>query len=283
MVILMVLISWILVLVFIFCLRNGFSNNLTRKSRNRFPEHSAGGMQQPKNNKQSVGVSSQPETMSPSCRRKVFLVIVLFSAPNQFDRRNAIRRSWGTLSQNNQYITEYNKESKPFKLLFLLGQSRNEHVRRLVTIESQKFGDIVIGQFIDIYNNLMLKTKLGLAWAYQHCQFQYLLKSDDDCFVNINGLLQWLWKTQARTGLYTGHCESNKTVERRPGRKWQVNRLKSSFLCPSAGDMYRVLTPMTFRDESVPTTVQWAAYVEIFEVSELSIDKYNRLSLDRVK
>lgn len=49
------------------------------------------------------------------------------------------------------------------------------------------------GRFIDTYNNLTLKTVSILEWTAEHCnQARYLLKTDDDMFINFPVMLRIL-------------------------------------------------------------------------------------------
>lgn len=52
--------------------------------------------------------------------------------------------------------------------------------------ESEQFGDIVIGQFVDTYRNLTRKTIMGYEWLTSFClEAQFVVKTDDDVLVNI--------------------------------------------------------------------------------------------------
>lgn len=59
------------------------------------------------------------------------------------------------------------------------------------------------------YDSLGRKVLLALAWALEHESFSYLLKTDDDSYVCIGGLLRWLAAAQrddaeAAAWLYAG-------------------------------------------------------------------------------
>ena len=57
--------------------------------------------------------------------------------------------------------------------------------------------DLIRGAQREHYYNLTLKTQMGLEWGSKYCDFQYLLKADDDVFVNPY-LLTDLGPVQAR-------------------------------------------------------------------------------------
>ena len=52
--------------------------------------------------------------------------------------------------------------------------------------ESEKFGDIVQGNFKDAYRNMTYKNVFGLLWASMFCeQAEFIVKSDDDMYVDL--------------------------------------------------------------------------------------------------
>ena len=67
---------------------------------------------------------------------------------------------------------------------------------------------MVIGKFEDTFRNLYMKMILSLNWPLeQNCSASYILKTDEDCFVNIGNLLHWLNSYHAINGtnqIYTG-------------------------------------------------------------------------------
>lgn len=69
----------------------------------------------------------------------------------------------------------------------------DEQQRRLIN-ESEVYGDIIQESFIDSYNNLTLKTIMMLKWVTNNCdgRVKYIMKCDDDTFVNVPNLLQVL-------------------------------------------------------------------------------------------
>ena len=171
-----------------------------------------------------LGSRAHRDSQWPSCRIPIFLVIVVLSAPKNHVRRTAIRETWARMPQNGslsfQYLGEemYNG-TRLVKTVFLLGQVQNEALSQSIRTEAKYYGDIVIGSFIDSYQNLTLKVKVGFTWAYLQCNFKYLMKTDDDSFVNTNGLVKWLWNSPKKD-FYTGKCYFGKAVVRKTGHKW---------------------------------------------------------------
>ena len=169
-----------------------------------------------------------PLERSPKCKREAFLIMLVVSSPDGFVRRNAIRATWGqSYMRSNYKFTNNLKVSKSevylpediVKTVFLIGSSPNKEITDLVETEASVFGDIVIGGLHEHYRNLTMKTRLGLKWAYYHCKAKYILKTDDDVFVNPYPLVQWL-RAQKREKFYSGWCNFNSPVVRDPNNKW---------------------------------------------------------------
>jgi beta-1,3-galactosyltransferase 1 len=59
--------------------------------------------------------------------------------------------------------------------------------------EAKQFGDIVQEDFLDTYRNLSFKGVAALKWITTYCnQTSYIMKTDDDIFVNMFALLKHL-------------------------------------------------------------------------------------------
>lgn len=67
----------------------------------------------------------------------------------------------------------------------------------------------------------------GCTWALHNCHPSYLLKTDDDCFVNVPLLLQFLWKyNPVPANLYAGRVRWSAPVVRDPNSRWYVSNLE---------------------------------------------------------
>ena len=71
-----------------------------------------------------------------------------------------------------------------------MGGTLDRKVQRSVEMESQQYGDIIQEDFIDSYKNLTYKGIMWLRWVSSYCPHAlYVLKVDDDIFVNIFNLV----------------------------------------------------------------------------------------------
>jgi len=110
------------------------------------------------------------------------LLIIVASAVDHGTRRDAIRETWGS-----------NLKLHNTKLIFLLGQGRDKQSK--IQNEHNLYNDILQEDFEDTYHNLTLKTIMGLKWMSIFCpQAQYVLKTDDDIYVNVDLLHKSLLK-----------------------------------------------------------------------------------------
>ena len=102
-----------------------------------------------------------------SCRHKCpegstpRLVFVIKSAVPNFERREAIRQTWGY---------EKRFSDVDIRRVFLLGRLPSLPEQELaVDREGDRYGDIVQADFVDSYGNNTLKTMSGLKWVVENC------------------------------------------------------------------------------------------------------------------
>lgn len=113
----------------------------------------------------------------------VFLVVYVHSAPGNQRRRMVIRQTWGDVSQYDVTI----------RVIFVMGVSTNGLENEELQFEADAYGDIVQERFTDSYRNLTYKALAALKWI-SNCgsRSKFVLKTDDDIFVNIFVLVRHL-------------------------------------------------------------------------------------------
>lgn len=116
---------------------------------------------------------------------KLRLLYIVKSAVHHFDRRLAIRNSWGF---------EKRFSDVPIRTVFLLGiNPGNGHLQTEVEKEQQKYGDIVQADFIDSYFNNTIKTMMGFKWAVTFCpNSKFYMFSDDDMYISTKNVLRFI-------------------------------------------------------------------------------------------
>ena len=191
--------------------------------------------EQPKKNdgnKETYWKSSKyKETLitNRTCSQHYNLIIVVSSAPGHWQRRNYIRKTWA-----------FDRAFKArWTTVFLIGQARTQDQSKSLLEEDEFHGDLVRGEFYDHYWNLTLKLQMGFEWATRYCSFSFLLKTDDDVFVNSAKLVSFLSRpTTPREKLYRGQLYKNAPVQR--AGKWKVTKEEYSAdrypdFCPGLG------------------------------------------------
>ena len=115
---------------------------------------------------------------------KLRLVYLVKSARKNFEKRAAIRKSWGFERRFSDVL---------IKVVFLLGSGNDSQENKDIENEYQEFGDIVQGDFIDSYYNNTLKTMMGLRWAMEQCpSSRFYFFVDDDYYVSTRNMLRFL-------------------------------------------------------------------------------------------
>ena len=152
--------------------------------------------------------------IEPRCKPGIELVIVVTSRPSSIYQRLAIRNSWGRPdSVINQHL--FKDKKFDFISIFAIGQTPNKITQNIIEKESQGFGDILQLFYIDSYENLTNKTLLTLEWLSYKCEPKFVLKTDDDCFVNLLSLEPWLHTLKSDI-LYVGKRNVHMPVIRNP-------------------------------------------------------------------
>ncbi|XP_062569668.1 uncharacterized protein LOC134231713 [Saccostrea cucullata] len=142
--------------------------------------------------------------------KKLQLVILVKSKASNFEMRNAIRKTWGNITDSN--IT----------IVFMLGQIAGFEAK--ISNESNFYADIVQEDFIDSYKNNTLKTTMTIHWAAQLCpNADFNLYVDDDVFVNLENVKKYLKGKERRWGLFAGQLLRFSTPYRDEGSKWFVS------------------------------------------------------------
>ncbi|KPP77214.1 UDP-GlcNAc:betaGal beta-1,3-N-acetylglucosaminyltransferase 7-like [Scleropages formosus] len=140
-------------------------------------------------------VMNHPE----KCSEDTYLLVVIKSVVTHHDRRELIRKTWGKKQEIN---------GKKIRTLFLLGEAPDDgesaHHQKLLEYENEIFGDILQWNFLDSFYNLTLKETHFLKWFSIYChKVRYIFKGDDDIFVNIPNIIEYLKETQVKN-LFVG-------------------------------------------------------------------------------
>lgn len=164
------------------------------------------------------------EELFPQFCTDLFLLIMVPSRPSTVDNRNAIRLSWGNVHGKLQKYHQGLIRNSQFKyqVIFLMGCSSSTKINGIVAEESRIFRDILRLNYSDNYKNLSTKTVLSISWIAWKCAPKFLLKADDDTFVNVHRIVNWLMKLD-HTVLYAGKVNKDARVKRNPKERYYVS------------------------------------------------------------
>ncbi|KAI8036206.1 beta-1,3-galactosyltransferase brn [Drosophila gunungcola] len=144
------------------------------------------------------------------------LTLLIKSAVGNFQRREAIRRTWGY---------EGRFSDVHLRRVFVLGGAQ-EKSEKDVAWESREHGDILQADFVDAYFNNTLKTMLGMRWASQHFnRSDFYLFVDDDYYVSAKNVLKFLGRgrhSHQPELLFAGHVFQTSPL-RHKFSKWYVS------------------------------------------------------------
>lgn len=164
-----------------------------------------------------------------SCAQHYDLLMIISSAPANLKRRNIIRNTWA-----------FEKAFKPrWTTAFLVAQTRDQTLSNSLLSEDETYGDLVRANYYDHYWNQTRKIQMGFEWAITYCSFSFLLKLDDDVFVNVPKVLLFLREpTTPKEKLYMGNHYTNNLPHRKG--KWMVtyeeySDTKYPDFCPGFG------------------------------------------------
>ncbi|XP_028144850.2 beta-1,3-galactosyltransferase 1 [Diabrotica virgifera virgifera] len=147
------------------------------------------------------------------CNEPLKTLIIVTSAPSNENERQTIRETWG----NTEDIKKYNST-----VMFFTGKSSDPEIQKAILTECEKYDDIIQEDFVESYFNLTLKSTLIMRLVSNRCigRAQYLLKIDDDMFLNVPNLFEMIVEKNKSENLLIGLMECNARPIKDPFSKW---------------------------------------------------------------
>uniref|UniRef100_A0A8C5LWR4 Hexosyltransferase n=1 Tax=Leptobrachium leishanense TaxID=445787 RepID=A0A8C5LWR4_9ANUR len=150
--------------------------------------------------------------------RNPFLVVLVISRIQEVAARNTIRNTWGNAS---------NYDSADIVIVFLVGLSpiKSHEAQQTLEEEGMSFKDIIQQNFLDTYQNLTLKTVMGMEWVAKFCtSASYVMKIDSDVFLNVEYLVHQILRPDlpVRHNYFLGQVYIGARPQRDKMDKWYV-------------------------------------------------------------
>ena len=136
----------------------------------------------------------------------LFILFLINSHRNNYLRRKTMRDTW--LSSNKINLAKIFKDNIKYghvnieiRHMFVVGKEEQEEIDKnkqpsdRLFKEAKLYNDILITNTVDNYENIIYKHYALIDWAIEYCSnVNYVVKLDDDVFVNINRLIGHLVK-----------------------------------------------------------------------------------------
>ena len=136
-----------------------------------------------------------------------FLVIMIISHPKNIERRAAIRHSWLDIRERS-----LRKDVLP---LFIVGnENLSEVVSKQLNEEITNNKDVLVLPIQETYTTLTQKVLAAFVQVDRNIKFSFLLKVDDDTFVNLSIMIDELRNSNYNEGLYWGFFDGRAPVQK---------------------------------------------------------------------
>ena len=159
---------------------------------------------------------------------EIFMIILVNSGAKGEEfrkRREAIRETWGSHS-NCEYLKALEDERMKdlrWLLVFVVGKAGpGTNDDELNKAEARQHNDMLIGNITDNYINNVVKFFMGQVWASRF-DIKYTFKTDDDVYVRIPRVLEYLVNAKFPKPFYAGMTYLPIRVNRVIGGKWTVS------------------------------------------------------------
>ncbi|XP_059165896.1 beta-1,3-galactosyltransferase 1-like [Physella acuta] len=194
-------------------------------------------------------------------RSTIEVIICVPISHNNFKGRETVRATWGSYAN----VSSHNSILVFFIGLPDMNSAEAAQTQKLILEEAAVYGDILQEDFVDSYNNLSLKSVSILKYVTFYCsKASYVLKADDDMYVNVPFLVTTLRKHKDSNPELSAFVMGSKQVNAHPARS-------------SDSKWY---TPVSmFSEDTYPDYVSGTAYVMSAEASWLLYEGSLRVPL----
>ena len=132
---------------------------------------------------------------------------MIISHPKNLERRTAIRQSWLSIRER--------KLRKDVLPLFVVGnENLSEVVSKELNEEINNNKDVLVLPIQETYTTLTQKVLASFVQIDRNVKFSFLLKVDDDSFVNLSTMVDELRNSNYNQGLYWGFFDGRAPVKK---------------------------------------------------------------------
>ena len=166
-----------------------------------------------------------------NCNIRHRLVIIVSSYVDNEYRRNTIRNTWA-----NKTKWEFpNQDSSSWTVVFNVGYEpgKTNKGQKFVQLRNELLthGDMIVSNVTESFYTLSLKLAIGMDWLYRTLHFDFVLKTDDDVFVNLRNIMPALEALPNHIE-YFGHVMWRQPVERTGRYKLSSEEFKNDRFDP---------------------------------------------------
>ena len=137
--------------------------------------------------------------------KETFLLIIVLSSPTNKERRSIIRETWA-----NTHKTVRDN----YLMYFILGhQELSAEIAQDLQDEKSQYKDILSLPLFDSYQTLTAKVLAAFVQLNRNVKFKYLLKVDDDSYVQLPVLIDELKNSNFEKELYWGFFDGRAPVQ----------------------------------------------------------------------
>jgi len=131
------------------------------------------------------------------------LLVLIISSPSNNLLRNTIRDTWLSVSKKNHNFQAY----------FVIGE-RSLNTKQIYDLSQEKFkyDDLLLLPIHDSYTGLTSKVLKSFEFSHKNFKFEFLLKCDDDTFVDLEKVIEELQQVTDPT-LYWGFFDGRAPVQ----------------------------------------------------------------------
>ncbi|KAM0057084.1 putative galactosylxylosylprotein 3-beta-galactosyltransferase [Helianthus debilis subsp. tardiflorus] len=176
-------------------------------------------------------------------RKKVFLVIGIYTAFSSRRRRDSVRETWMPTGKMLLKL----EEEKGIVIRFVIGHSTtsNSILDQAIDSEEAQYKDLFILDHVEGYHELTAKTQIFFSTAFAKWDAKFYVKVDDDIHVNLGMLATTLRRHMSKPRVYVGCMKSTPVLSQKNAKYyepeyWKFGKEGNKYFRHAAGGIYAI-------------------------------------------